>query len=72
MVKVILAGGTGLIGGAALQRLIDHPDVTSIVALSRRELPIKNAKVQTVIVKDFLKYDSEALAQLEGAKAAIW
>jgi uncharacterized protein YbjT (DUF2867 family) len=72
MVKVILAGGTGLIGGAVLQRLIEHPDVDSIIALSRRELSVKNAKVTTVIVKDFLKYDDAALSQLEGAKAAVW
>jgi uncharacterized protein YbjT (DUF2867 family) len=72
MVKVLLAGGTGLIGGAVLQRLIEHPDVTSVVALSRRELSVKNAKVTTVIVKDFLKYDEEVLKQLEGAKAAVW
>lgn len=70
--KVILGGGTGTIGGAVLRRLIELPSVSSIVALSRRELDVKDPKVQTVIVKDFSKYDAEVIAQLEGAEACIW
>lgn len=70
--KVIISGGTGFIGGAVLQRLIALPEVTSIIALSRRELTVKDAKVHTVIVKDFLNYDEATLSQMKGAVACIW
>lgn len=70
--KVILTGSTGFIGSAVLQRCIAHPSITSIVALTRRELPITNPKLQTVILKDFLTYDATTLHHLEGAEACIW
>lgn len=70
--KVILGGGTGTIGGAVLRRLVELPSITSIVALSRREIDVKDPKIQTVIVKDFSKYDDDVVAQLAGADACIW
>ena len=70
--KVIVAGATGFIGGAALKRLAELPQVTSIVVLSRRELPTKMDKVQTIIIKDFKQYDDDVLQQLTGAEACVW
>lgn len=70
--KVILTGSTGTVGSAVLQRCIDHPCVSSIVALTRRPLDIINPKLQNIIHKDFLKYDKDVLDQLKGAQACIW
>ena len=70
--KVILTGSTGSVGSAVLQRCIDHPSVTEIVALTRRPLDITNAKLKNIIHKDFSKYDKDVLEQLEGAQACIW
>ena len=70
--KVILTGATGHIGGAVLQRLLAVPAVTSIVVLSRRELTVEDAKLKTIIIKDFLHYDKDVLDQLAGAEACIW
>jgi NAD dependent epimerase/dehydratase family enzyme len=73
--KVILAGSTGLIGGAILRRAIKEPAITSIVALSRRQLPddvSKEGKVKTVIMKDFSVYSEDTIAELRGAEACIW
>lgn len=70
--KVILTGASGFIGGAVLQRLINLSNVTSIIVLSRRELPIENPKLKTIVVKDFLHYEQEVLDQLAGAEACIW
>jgi len=70
--KVIVAGGTGFIGGATLKRLAELPQVTSVVVLSRRELPTKLEKVQTIIIKDFKQYDDDVLQQLTGAEACVW
>lgn len=70
--KVIIAGGTGTIGGGALQRLLGLPTVSSVIALSRRKLDIAHTKLQVVIVKDFLHYEPDVLEQLKGAEACIW
>lgn len=70
--KVILSGATGFIGGNVLKRLLALPSITSVVALSRRKLDVSDPKLQVLILKDFLKYDEETLAQLQGAEACIW
>ncbi|KAF2164725.1 hypothetical protein M409DRAFT_67822 [Zasmidium cellare ATCC 36951] len=70
--KVILSGATGFIGGNVLKRLLAVPSITLIVALSRRPLQTSDPKLKVVIHKDFLKYDDETLAQLQGAQACIW
>lgn len=71
--KIILTGATGLIGSAVLQRLISLPTITSIIVLSRRELPTKHPKIQTIIIHDFLHgYSPDVLASIQGAEACIW
>lgn len=70
--KVIVTGSTGTVGSAVLQRCIEHPDITSVVALTRRPLDISDPKLNNIIHKDFMKYDEEVLDQLKGAQACIW
>lgn len=72
IMKIIITGATGRIGGAALQDALSNSLITTVVVLSRRETGIKHAKLQTVIKKDFLQYSTEELEQLEGAEACIW
>lgn len=70
--KVIITGATGRIGGAALQSALSNSAVTTVIVLSRRNIDIQHAKLQTIIKKDYTQYTSEELAQLEGAEACIW
>jgi nucleoside-diphosphate-sugar epimerase len=73
--KVIVTGGTGIIGEAVLQRCIAIPQITQVYALTRRELPrplASNPKIKTIIHEDFTTYSESVLAQLEGAEACIW
>jgi dihydrodipicolinate reductase len=70
--KIIVTGATGRIGGAALQSALSHPTVTSVIVLSRRDIGVQHAKLQTIIKKDYLQYSPEELAQLEGAEACVW
>ncbi|KAF4555188.1 Hypothetical protein D9617_3g022600 [Elsinoe fawcettii] len=70
--KIIVTGSTGLIGGATLKRLLALKDVTSVVALSRRDVGVTDPKLETVILKDFHRYDDSVLKQLVGAEACIW
>ena len=74
--KVILTGATGFIGGQVLKDCLSNPAITSIVAISRRELPsdlTRNASKLTVIIhNDFTSYPSHMLEELKGAQACIW
>ena len=70
--KVFITGSTGTVGGGVLQRCLGHPGITSVVALTRRPLEIKNPKLNNIIHKDFLNYDDAVVEQLKGAQACIW
>ncbi|KAI5457023.1 hypothetical protein BGZ63DRAFT_82344 [Mariannaea sp. PMI_226] len=73
---VILTGATGLVGSATLEAMIKTKDITKISVLSRRPVKMaddaKDPRVNVILHKDFEKYDSEILKQLQGAKACVW
>lgn len=73
--KVVLTGSTGFIGGEVLEQCVQHPSVTSIVALSRRQISgpaAADPKVRVVIVDDYLNYTPATLEAIQGAGACIW
>lgn len=73
--KVIIAGVTGLVGSTVLKRCIKDLRITSIVALSRRELPAElseDKRVKVIVHDDFSRYPDELLKELNGAKACLW
>jgi len=70
--KLLIAGATGNIGSAALHEALDHPDITTVVVLARRELDIKNAKLLTIVKTDFTSYTDEELEKLKGTEAVVW
>ncbi|OJJ48238.1 hypothetical protein ASPZODRAFT_140552 [Penicilliopsis zonata CBS 506.65] len=73
--KIILAGSTGLVGREVLELCLACESITSIVALSRRELPAsvtQNPKLKVVILDDFLSYTDPVLQEINGADACIW
>jgi hypothetical protein len=72
--KVVLTGATGFIGGGVLRRCLRLPSITSLVVLSRRELPDAPAdpKLKVVIHDDFLRYPDSVLSHTAGADACIW
>ncbi len=73
--KVMLTGATGFIGGGTLAQLIASSAVTSILVLSRRDLPrslTTSPKVVTIIREDFSTYPDSLLAKLAGAEACVW
>lgn len=75
--KVILTGPTGFIGAEVLSQCIENPAITSIVALSRRELPSSavsksSPKLKVIIHEDYTSYPDNVLRELAGAEACIW
>ncbi|KAJ0419677.1 hypothetical protein BJY00DRAFT_313826 [Aspergillus carlsbadensis] len=73
--KIIIAGATGYIGHELLMQSLAHPSITSVIALSRRDLNINNSKLRVVRMKDadFLSYaDPKITDELKGAAACLW
>ena len=72
--KFILTGATGFIGGEVLRQCLASPSVTSIVVLSRRNLPTASSspKLKVIIMEDFTVYPDSVVKELAGAEACIW
>ncbi|KAL3472274.1 hypothetical protein BJX99DRAFT_9084 [Aspergillus californicus] len=73
--KIILTGASGYIGQEIVSQCLAHPAITSIIALSRRDLGVKNDKLRVHLMKDddFLNYSDPALInELKGANACLW
>jgi len=73
--KVLVTGATGTIGRHALLHALLRPEITSIVALSRRDLPAdisNNPKLKVIILKDFNDWPQDILEEINDADAMIW
>ncbi|EPE31878.1 NAD(P)-binding Rossmann-fold containing protein [Glarea lozoyensis ATCC 20868] len=72
--EIILTGSTGRIGSAVLEQCLASPQITSIVAFSRRALPqaVQNPQLSVIIIDDFLSYPDAALDAIKRADGCIW
>ncbi|KAF2495800.1 hypothetical protein BU16DRAFT_526345 [Lophium mytilinum] len=74
--KVLITGATGKIGREALAQFLQHPGITSVVALSRRDIPSEplpnNYKFKNVIVKDFSNWSQDIMESIQDADAMFW
>jgi Semialdehyde dehydrogenase, NAD binding domain len=72
--KVVLSGSTGYIGGEVLTQCLNHPSITSVIVLTRRDPGhlAQNPKAKVITVKDFTSYDQLTIDELKTADAAIW
>lgn len=70
--KVLLTGSTGLIGSGVLKQCISNPNITSIIAMTRRPIDTKDPKLTNLIKKDYHTYTESEISQLGGAEACIW
>lgn len=79
--KLIVTGATGFVGQEVLRQACRNKSITSVVALTRREVPIPQdagseadtSKMKSVILKDWEKpYPEEILSQLKDADACVW
>ncbi|KAI6753227.1 hypothetical protein HG531_005396 [Fusarium graminearum] len=71
---LILTGATGLVGSSVLDAMLKSKEITKISILSRRPVPLaeKDSRVNTIIHKDFTKYEPKVLEQLQGANGVVW
>lgn len=69
VMKIILTGATGFVGGRVLEVLLAHPEVELVTCLVRRALGVTHTKVVQAVREDFCRYDDTTI---EGHQACIW
>ena len=69
--KALLAGATGLVGGACLEELIASPVFGEVAVLARRPLARVDAKLRPIVVAEFTKLDEVPTAAADAAFCAL-
>ncbi|MDP3580909.1 MAG: epimerase [Ignavibacteria bacterium] len=70
-IKAIIFGTTGMVGEGVLLQALNHPDVESVLVVSRRPCGITHSKLKEVIHNDF--YNFQAIEeQLTGYNACFF
>ncbi|MFE1292187.1 epimerase [Streptomyces sp. NPDC058751] len=69
--KVIVFGGSGLIGDGFLQESLLAGDVREVVAVGRRPLDLAHPKLRQVVHGDFLDFTA-IRDDLQGADVCLW
>lgn len=59
MRKAIIAGGTGMVGNLILKNCLHSNEVETVVSLVRKPTDHKNAKLQEIVITNFLDYDTQ-------------
>jgi uncharacterized protein YbjT (DUF2867 family) len=71
--KALVLGPTGVVGDAIVREAIGDPRISSILAVSRRPIPHKHAKLETVLLNDFSSFQplSRDLATVDFVLCAL-
>ena len=71
MKRLVIVGGTGMVGGYALRYALEHPAVGRVTVIGRRTLDISHPRLTEVLHRDF--EDCSVLAEaLSGQDAAVF
>ncbi|KAI0201450.1 hypothetical protein F4808DRAFT_127248 [Astrocystis sublimbata] len=73
--KVLITGASGSIGGGCLAQCLAHPDISTVVAFARRELPSdvsSHPKLKTVLIEDFSQWPEAVLEEHADAVGMLW
>jgi uncharacterized protein YbjT (DUF2867 family) len=69
--RVVIVGGSGMVGGDALRYALDHAAVGSVTAIGRKKLGVSHVKLREVLHQDFA--DCSPLAEtLSGQDAVVF
>ena len=55
-IKAIVFGATGMVGEGVLHQCLHHPDVESVLVISRRPCEVNHPKLKELIHNDFFNY----------------
>jgi uncharacterized protein YbjT (DUF2867 family) len=67
--RIVVVGGSGMVGGYSLRYALDHPAVEGVTAIGRRSLGLSHPKLQEVLHPDF--GDCSTLARVLSGQDAV-
>jgi uncharacterized protein YbjT (DUF2867 family) len=67
--KVLLFGGSGMVGQGVLLELLKRPEVTKVIAVGRTPVPQRDPKLENVLVQDLTDFSSVPAGTFEGVNA---
>ena len=79
--KLIVVGATGFVGTEVIRQAVLNPEITSVVALARREVTLPEdvsqalndpKKFKTVVCQDFERYPENLKKEFADADCCIW
>lgn len=74
--KLIVSGATGFLATEVIRQSLQRPEITSVVAVSRRPITAPQgadpSKLKNLVLKDFNHYSEADKKELAGAKGCIW
>ncbi|KAL7893276.1 hypothetical protein HDV63DRAFT_387442 [Trichoderma sp. SZMC 28014] len=74
--KLVIVGASGFVATELISQALRRPDVTNLVALSRKPVTAPNgenaAKLKSVLISDYGEYPDDVKKELAGANACIW
>ncbi|KAF8313603.1 hypothetical protein DL93DRAFT_2080922 [Clavulina sp. PMI_390] len=77
--KIIITGASGFVGTELIRQALRRPEVTSIIALSRKPVSAPAdvsesdaARVKSVVINDYDAYPDDVKKEFVGASACIW
>lgn len=74
--KLIITGASGYVGSEIIRQCLQSPQVTSVVAVSRKPIPAPDssvsARLKSVVVENYGNYTEDVKTAFEGASACIW
>jgi dTDP-4-dehydrorhamnose reductase len=73
--KLIIAGGTGLVATELIRQSLKKREITSVIALARKPVQIDgidSSKLKSVVINDYGEYPDHVKAQFAEADACIW
>jgi uncharacterized protein YbjT (DUF2867 family) len=69
--RLVIVGATGMVGGYALRRALDHPAVATATAIGRKPTGLSHPKLNEVLHQDFAD-DSALAGALSGQDVAVF
>lgn len=70
-IKVIITGGTGMVGEGVLLECLDNPAIEMVLMVNRRQFALTHQKLKELIVQDFLNLE-DLDDQLSGYDACFF
>jgi uncharacterized protein YbjT (DUF2867 family) len=69
--KIIVTGGTGMVGEGVMLHCLEHPQVERVLSVSRKRTGRTHRKLTELLLPDFMKLDAVE-AQLKGYDACFY